>query len=62
MSLTLYAANNGFYADVPVSKALEFESSFLAYVRANHPQVLENIDKTCELSSSDEGIIKSASQ
>lgn len=60
MSLTLYAVNNGYYADIPVSSALAFESSFLAYVRANNPQVLENIDKTCELSSSDEAIIKSA--
>jgi F-type H+-transporting ATPase subunit alpha len=60
MSLTLYAANNGYYADIPVSHALSFESGFLAFVRANNPSVLENIDKTGELSSSDETIIKSA--
>ena len=60
MSITLYAANNGFYSDVPVNKALAFESAFLAYVRANCPQVLENTDKTGELAKDDEEIIKKA--
>jgi F-type H+/Na+-transporting ATPase subunit alpha len=60
MSLTLYAANNGFYNNIPVNKALAFESAFLAYVCANCPQVLENIDKTGELAKADEEIIKSA--
>lgn len=60
MSLTLYAANNGYYADVAVNNALAFESAFLAYVRANHAQVLENMDKTGELASDDEQIIKLA--
>jgi F-type H+-transporting ATPase subunit alpha len=60
MSLTLYAANNGYYSDVPVSKALAFEAGFAAYVRANASKVLENIDASGELSSADEEVIKKA--
>lgn len=60
MTLTLYAANNGYYTDVAIGSALAFESAFLSYVLANHPQVLENTNKTGELSSADEEIIKLA--
>lgn len=60
MSLTLYAANNGYYTDIPVSSALSFESGFLAYVRVNHAQVLTNINQSGELSVADEVTIKAA--
>lgn len=60
MSLTLYAANNGYYEGIAVNKALEFELGFAAFIRANSPQVLENINKSGELSSADEEIIKKA--
>jgi len=60
MALTLYAANGGFYSDMAVNRALAFEADFLAYVRANAPQVLTNTDKTGELSKDDEETIKKA--
>lgn len=58
MALTLYAANNGYYSEIPVSKALAFESGFAAFIRANAPQVLDNTDKTGELSKEDEETLK----
>ncbi|MDQ5921157.1 MAG: F-type H+/Na+-transporting ATPase subunit alpha [Pseudomonadota bacterium] len=58
MALTLYASNNGYYSDIPVSKALAFESGFASFIRANSPQVLENTNKTGELSGNDEETIK----
>jgi F-type H+-transporting ATPase subunit alpha len=60
MALTLYAANNGYYADIPVNKALEFEQGFLAFMRANAEQVLANINKTGDLTKDDEEVIKQA--
>ncbi len=50
MALTLWAINNGSYDDVPVSKALNFESEFLSYVRTQCPNVLQDIDTTGALS------------
>lgn len=50
MALTLWAINNGSYDDVPVSKALNFESEFLGYVRTQCPNVLQDIDATGALS------------
>lgn len=58
MALTLYAVSNDYYADIPVDSALDFESSFLAYVRANCPQVLQNTNKSGELSKEDEATLK----
>jgi F-type H+-transporting ATPase subunit alpha len=58
MALTLYAANNGFYSDIPVNKALAFEAGFLSFVRANAGQILANTDKTGELSKEDEETLK----
>ncbi len=60
MSLTLYAANNGYYGDIPVPKALAFESGFAAYVKANFPQVLDAINSSGELSADNEEVIKKA--
>ncbi len=58
MSLTLYAANNGYYNDTLVNKALDFEKGFASFIKSNSPQVLDNINKTGELSKEDEEIIK----
>ncbi|MCX8515225.1 MAG: F0F1 ATP synthase subunit alpha [Burkholderiales bacterium] len=58
MALTLYAANNGYYSDIPVAKALAFESGFASFVKANAPEILLNINKSGELTSADEEVIK----
>ena len=60
MSLTLYAANNGYYNDVPVSKALAFEAGFASYARANFSEVLEAINNSGDLSAANEEVIKKA--
>ena len=58
MSLTLYAANNGYYSEIPIAKALSFESGFVDFIRANSSDILENINKTGDLSKEDEETIK----
>ncbi len=63
MSLTLYAVNNGHYENIPINKVLEFEIGFAGYVKANSPHVLDNINKSGEMTKEDEDlIIKSLSE
>ncbi|MGL6071222.1 MAG: F0F1 ATP synthase subunit alpha, partial [Craterilacuibacter sp.] len=60
MALTLWAVNKGYYEDVPVKKALPFEASFLAYVRANHADLLKAVDDKGDLSADNEQILAKA--
>ncbi|GGY15168.1 F0F1 ATP synthase subunit alpha [Paludibacterium paludis] len=60
MALTLWAVNKGYYEDVPVKKALEFEASFLAFVRANHADLLKAVDEKGDLSGDHEQILVKA--
>ncbi|MXR37908.1 F0F1 ATP synthase subunit alpha [Craterilacuibacter sinensis] len=60
MALTLWAVNKGYYEDVPVKKALAFEASFLAYVRANHAELLKTVDDKGDLSADNEQILAKA--
>ncbi|MBV8123653.1 MAG: F0F1 ATP synthase subunit alpha, partial [Paucibacter sp.] len=60
MALTLWAVNKGYYEDVPVKKAREFEAAFLADVRANHAALLADVDKSGELSGDQEQVLVKA--
>lgn len=60
MALTLWAINNGSYADVPVSKALAFEAEFLSFVRTQHPEVLEAINASGAMSDESEKALAEA--
>jgi F-type H+/Na+-transporting ATPase subunit alpha len=42
----IYAGSNGWVDDVPVSEVRRFESEMLAFMRANHADLLEGIRKT----------------
>ncbi|ODV93820.1 hypothetical protein PACTADRAFT_51568 [Pachysolen tannophilus NRRL Y-2460] len=39
----IYAGVNGFLDNVPLARIAEFESSFLAYLKSNQPEVLEAV-------------------
>lgn len=60
MALTLWAINNGSYADVPVSKALVFEADFLSYVRSQYADLLNTINETGAMSDEQEKILTEA--
>lgn len=62
MALTLWAINNGSYADIPVTKALQFESEFRDFVKTQHQPVLDAINQTGALSDENEEILKKAMQ
>jgi F-type H+-transporting ATPase subunit alpha len=60
MALTLYAANNGYYTDIPVNQALNFESGFMGFVKSNHHKLLDNINTSGELNKDDEVALQNA--
>jgi len=50
----IFAGTQGLLDKVPVAKVQDFEAKLLAFVRANHPQFLDEISTTRELKSVDE--------
>src|SRR3954469_18472753 len=42
-ALTLFAVNRGYYDDVPVDKALAFESALRQFMRGKYPQIVDKI-------------------
>jgi len=47
--LVIYAGSNGFVDDVPVSEVRRFEAEMLEFMRANHPELLEQIRSSGQL-------------
>jgi F-type H+-transporting ATPase subunit alpha len=47
--LVIYAGSNGFVDDVPVSEVRRFEAEMLAFLRSNHPEILEHIRTSGQL-------------
>ena len=41
--LVLYTAVHGFLADIPTEKVVEFQESFLKFMRTAHPEVAKKI-------------------
>jgi F-type H+-transporting ATPase subunit alpha len=53
MAVTLLAANNGYFDDVPTEKVLTFESGLHGFMSSKYKAVMDDIEKTLVLS--DEG-------
>jgi len=45
MGVVLFAANEGFLADVPVNKVLDFESALLSYMKTSHGDFMDQIKR-----------------
>ena len=45
MGVVLFAANEGFLADVPVNKVLDFESALLSYMKTSHGDFMDQINR-----------------
>jgi len=54
----IYAGVNGHLDSVPVGKILQWESDFLAHLRSNESDLLQDIDKQGQLSKELEGQLK----
>jgi F-type H+-transporting ATPase subunit alpha len=57
--VSIFAGVNGFLDTVPVNDVVRFESSLLAHVRADHPQVLATLRDTKTLDDGTAGNLKS---
>ena len=53
-ALTLFAVNRGYYDDVPVEKALSFESGLRAFLRSKYAALHGKVEKNMDLAESDE--------
>ena len=60
LGVTLLLIAKGSFDDVPVERALAFETAFRAYVKANHADVLDRIDAKGEMSGDDEATLLKA--
>jgi F-type H+-transporting ATPase subunit alpha len=54
MAVTLYAADKGYYDDVEVKRALEFEKSLMSYLRQNAGDLLNKLESTKEMDGESE--------
>jgi F-type H+-transporting ATPase subunit alpha len=60
MAITLFGVNKGYYDDVPVEKVLAFESALRAFVKSKYAALMDNIEKTNDLSADDEKALTAA--
>jgi len=60
MAVTLFTVNKGYYDDVPVDKALAFESAMRAYLVSKYASLMANIEKVKDLSADDEKALAAA--
>jgi len=59
-ALTLFAVNRGYYDDVPVDKALAFESALRQFMKSKYAKITDKIETTKEMSADDEKALASA--
>ncbi len=59
-ALTLFAVNKGYYDDVPVEKALAFESGLRQFMKGKYPAIVDKIAQTNELTADDEKALSAA--
>ena len=56
----MFAVTNGYLDDVPVSRVREWENGFHQYLEANHPQILESIATTYEITDDNQKALRDA--
>ena len=58
--VVLYAAINGFMDQVPVDTVKQWESNFIAFMSANHSEILESISTNADINEETETKLKEA--
>jgi len=59
-ALTLFAVNRGYYDDVPVEKALQFEGALRTYVKSKYAKIFDKIESSKELDDEGEKALAAA--
>ncbi|MBK9161375.1 MAG: F0F1 ATP synthase subunit alpha [Nitrosomonadales bacterium] len=60
MAVTLFAVNKGYFDDVPVAKALAFESALHSNLGANKKSLMDAIESSKDLSADNEKLLMAA--
>src|SRR5512146_2062392 len=60
MAATLFAVNKGYFDDVPVAKALAFESGMHAHLGSKNKDLMDAIESTKDLSADNEKLLAAA--
>ena len=60
MAVTLFSVNKGYFDDVPVAKALAFESVLHAYLKSSNRSLLDTIESSKDLSADNEKLLSAA--
>jgi F-type H+-transporting ATPase subunit alpha len=60
MALTLFAVNRGYFDDVPVDKALAFESALRQFMKSKYAPIMDKIEQTKDLTADDEKSLAAA--
>ncbi len=60
MAVTLFAVSKGYCDDVPVEKALAFESALRAYLKSKYAPLMDSLERQKDLSADDEKALTAA--
>jgi len=60
MAVTLFSINKGYFDDVPVNKALAFETALHSDLKSNNKGLLDEIESSKELSADNEKLLTAA--
>jgi len=60
MALTIYAADNGYLKDVAVNKVGDFEAALLSYMKAEHGDLLSQVNQSGDWNDDIEASYKAA--
>lgn len=58
MAVVLFAVNNGYFDEIPVSKVLNFETELCQYLKSEQSKLIDHIQKTSELTKESEAELK----
>ena len=59
-ALTLFAVSKGYYDDIPVDKALAFESALRAFMKSKYRALMDKIESTKDLDADGEKALAAA--
>ncbi|MGN0666217.1 MAG: F0F1 ATP synthase subunit alpha [Huintestinicola sp.] len=58
--LIIYAVTNGYLSKVPVSRVAEFQDELFEFIANSHPEIIESIKSTKDLTKENEAALKDA--
>jgi F-type H+-transporting ATPase subunit alpha len=60
MAVTLFSVNKGYFDDIPVAKALAFESALHSAMKSQQKSLMDTIESTKDLNADNEKLLAAA--